>query len=74
MARTSRPTNTPEFDRDGISHRIRSLLTKTVENGVWPTQRAWHEKAQRLAQGELPVDGFLDWMDDWLRAKGPAAT
>jgi hypothetical protein len=35
-------------------------------------QKEWREKAQRLARGELPVDGFLDWMDDWLRAKALA--
>jgi hypothetical protein len=36
------------------------------------TAKMWHDKIQRLARGELSGEAFGDWMDDWLRAKGPA--
>jgi hypothetical protein len=56
----------PEEALIAIAH-----LPATEEAARWnESQKAWHERVERLTRGELPVNGFVDWMDDWLRTKG----
>jgi hypothetical protein len=48
-------------------------LPSTDDPTRWDeTAKAWHDKMQRLGRKELSAEEFGDWMDDWLRAQGPA--